>query len=69
MAVVFPPFPQLETDRLILRQLSSRDEEEIFSLRSSDIVNKYLNRPKAKSIEDAKNFIEKINFKKKARVK
>jgi ribosomal-protein-alanine N-acetyltransferase len=58
----FAPFPQLTTDRLCLRQLSTQDEEEIYQLRSNDIVNKYLDRPKAKSIDDAKDFINRINF-------
>jgi ribosomal-protein-alanine N-acetyltransferase len=58
----FSPFPQLITDRLLLRQLSLKDAEEIFALRSDEIVNKHLDRPKATSIEDAIAFINKINF-------
>jgi len=62
MSFNFYPFPQLVTERLFLRQLSLKDKEEIFAIRSNDIVNKYLARPKAQSIEDAKDFIKKINF-------
>lgn len=58
----FSPFPELTTNRLSLRQLSLSDEEEIYLLRSNDVVNKYLDRPKAKSIEDALAFIRRINF-------
>jgi ribosomal-protein-alanine N-acetyltransferase len=58
----FSPFPQLSTEHLLLRQLSLNDAEEIFALRSNEIVNKYLNRPKARSIDDAKDFIKKINI-------
>lgn len=54
-------FPQLQTQRLLLRQLSITDAGEIFSLRSNDSVNKYLARTKANSIEDAKDFINRIN--------
>jgi ribosomal-protein-alanine N-acetyltransferase len=36
------------------------DEQEIFALRSSDEINKYLNRPKAHTLDDARNFITKI---------
>lgn len=51
---------QLETARLILRPLSVTDEREIFFLRSDTAVNKYIGRPLAKTIEDARAFIEKI---------
>ncbi|HYJ63373.1 MAG TPA: GNAT family N-acetyltransferase [Parafilimonas sp.] len=57
----FNPFPVLKTERLTLRQLVSSDANEIFALRSNDNVNKYLNRKPAKSIDDAKTFIETIN--------
>ena len=37
-----------------------QDENDIFILRSDESVNKYLDRPKAHSIEDARQFITKI---------
>jgi len=57
----FSPFPELKTDRLILRRLTIKDENEIFFLRSDDHVNKYVNRPKAGSIEDARKHIDTVN--------
>ena len=57
----FTPFPTLHTERLTLRQMSDEDAKEIFELRSDEQVNKFLDRPKATSIEDARAFIEKIN--------
>lgn len=57
----FKPFPVLKTERLILRKLASDDANEIFALRSSDLVNKYLDRKPSNSIDDAKNFIQAIN--------
>jgi len=57
----FSPFPVLKTERLVLRKLSLDDAEEIFFLRSDEKVNKYLDRPRATSIEDAHNFINKTN--------
>jgi ribosomal-protein-alanine N-acetyltransferase len=57
----FTPFPNLTTARLLLRQLNAGDDNEIFRLRSNDSVNKYLNRPKANSIDEARAFINKIN--------
>ena len=57
----FTPFPILTTERLTLRQLVSNDEHEIFTLRSDSEINKYLDRQLSNTIEDARNFINKIN--------
>jgi ribosomal-protein-alanine N-acetyltransferase len=57
----FTPLPVLKTERLTLRQLRINDDKEIFALRSDADVNKYLNRKRSKSIDDAKNFIQIIN--------
>lgn len=57
----FSPFPVLTTERLVLRQLTAGDEEKIFALRTDEAVNKYLDRQKARSTEEARNFIKKIN--------
>lgn len=57
----FTPFPILTTERLTLRQLSIDDKQAIFALRSDTEINKYLNREPSKTIEDAINFINKIN--------
>jgi len=50
----FTPFPILTTERLTLRQ------QEIFTLRSDSEINKYLDRQIANTIDDARNFINKI---------
>ncbi len=57
----FTPFPILTTERLTLRQLQINDEEEIFTLRSHSEINKYLDRPLSNTIEDARDFINKVN--------
>ena len=57
----FTPFPILTTERLTLRQLVINDEQEIFTLRSDSEINKYLDRQKANTIDDARNFINKVN--------
>ncbi len=54
------PFPVLKTDRLVLRAMHNDDAEAIWLLRSDERVNKYIDRPKAITIEDAENFIKKI---------
>jgi len=58
----FSPFPHLTTERLLLRKLSLDDAEEIFVLRSDDVVNKYLDRPKTNDIDEAIAFINKVNI-------
>jgi ribosomal-protein-alanine N-acetyltransferase len=58
----FSPFQTLETERLFLRKLSLDDAEEIFFLRSDENINTHIDRPKAKSIDDAYNFINKTNL-------
>jgi ribosomal-protein-alanine N-acetyltransferase len=55
------PFPVLNTERLSLRKLSTDDANEIFYLRSDEYINKYIDRPRAASLEDAHNFINKTN--------
>lgn len=55
------PFPILTTERLTLRQLSMDDRQNIFDLRSDTEISKYLDREPGKTIEDALNFIKKIN--------
>ena len=59
-------FPTLTTERLKLRQLLERDVQEIFMLRSDSITNKYLGREPSKTLEDALNFIRKINANRKS---
>lgn len=53
-------FPLLTTSRLVLRPLKDEDKQAIFTLRSSDIVGRYIDRPKQQHIDEAGAFIEKI---------
>jgi len=57
----FAPFPILTTERLTLRQLIISDDQEIFTLRSDGEINKYLDRQLSNTIDDARNFINKIS--------
>lgn len=56
----FLPFPQLTTNRLVLRQLIAADATAISALRSNATVNQYLNRPKTTTLAEAIVFIDKI---------
>jgi len=58
---LFTPFPIMKTERLTLRQLVISDDQEIYTLRSDSEINKYLDRPISNSIDDARNFINKVN--------
>lgn len=55
------PFPTLTTKRLLLRQLTTNDDQAIFKIRSNDIVYKYIAKETFKKIEEAHSFIIKIN--------
>ena len=57
----FTPFPVLATERLTLRQLTPEDANEIFIIRSNEQVLKFLDRPKAKTMDEARQFIHKVN--------
>jgi ribosomal-protein-alanine N-acetyltransferase len=55
--ITFLPFPNLETKRLILKQINTNDADAILSLRSNDEVMKYIPRPYLKTKEDALELI------------
>lgn len=57
----FEPFPELTTNRLVLRQLTPEDEIGIFTIRSNAVIAEYLDRPLYTKLEEAREFIEKIN--------
>lgn len=56
----FTPFPALETNRLMLRQVAEADAAEIYFLRSDPGVMAYIDRPPAQSIDEAYRFIRMI---------
>jgi ribosomal-protein-alanine N-acetyltransferase len=49
----FTQFPILQTDRLLLRQMTLSDADRVQQLRSKEEVMQYINRPLTKTIEDA----------------
>jgi len=56
----FNPFPEITTDRLLLRAVSKSDVKEIFFLRSDERVMKYIDKLPAETLDDAYEFINKI---------
>lgn len=61
LEITFTPFPNLITQRLSLRKLELKDDYDILILRSDERVNRFLDRPKTTTIEEARQFILKIN--------
>jgi ribosomal-protein-alanine N-acetyltransferase len=59
--IKFTPFPILKTERLELRRLSDNDKDTIFLLRSNESIKKYIDRPLINTIEEAIEFITRIN--------
>jgi [ribosomal protein S5]-alanine N-acetyltransferase len=58
---IFTPFPELRTERLLLRRLTKDDVPEIFFLRSDEEVLKFLGKEPAKTFEEAETFIDRID--------
>ncbi|PWN64460.1 GNAT family N-acetyltransferase [Chryseobacterium oncorhynchi] len=54
-------FPVLETERLILRQLTLNDSEDLFEYFSQDEVMEYYDLDTFKTLEDAQHIIQHFN--------
>jgi len=65
LKIDFSVFPELETERLILRRTCLNDVNELFALRSDASVMQYIPRPLSANLEEAAEHIrimdEKIN--------
>lgn len=59
----FLPFKNLESERLLLRQMSPDDFNEVFEIRSNPDLMKYIPRPMLKKKEEALELISTINNK------
>jgi len=57
----FTPFPVLETERLILRQLTDDDAPDMFVMRSDKEMMKFIPRPPAVTVADAAKLIQTMN--------
>ncbi|MDP1803082.1 MAG: GNAT family protein [Bacteroidota bacterium] len=59
----FKPFPVLETERLVLREINKKDIDTLFLLRSNKPAMQYIDKPLAISKDEIKPFIKMINKK------
>ncbi|MDQ6901755.1 MAG: GNAT family N-acetyltransferase [Bacteroidota bacterium] len=57
----FTPFPEIKTERLLLRRMTPKDAGVILSMRSNENVMKYIDRQRTKSLTEAKDFLAKID--------
>lgn len=60
MQTNFIPFPQIETERLVLRKPHEGDAPQVLLLRSNNDVMKYIDRNKAKDIKEAEDFLKMV---------
>ena len=56
----FSVFPILNTERLILKEITEKDAHELFDMRSSQELMKYIDRPMPSSINDIVALIQKM---------
>jgi ribosomal-protein-alanine N-acetyltransferase len=56
----FTTFPVLHTDRLILKEITDKDANELFNMRSNPEIMKYVDRPIPNSIDEILDLIEKM---------
>lgn len=56
----FTPFPELETERLLLRNLTNDDVQDIFEIRGNPATMQYIPHPVAKYLDEAQMVIDKI---------
>lgn len=63
MHLNFTPFPEIITDRLILRQATRDDSSEILFLRSNKQVNQFIKRQAPENLGDAASFLDEISKK------
>jgi ribosomal-protein-alanine N-acetyltransferase len=57
----FTPFPEIKTERLLLRRMTPKDASVILTLRSNENLMKYIDRERTKSLTEAKEFLAKID--------
>jgi len=56
----FSPFPELTTDRLLLRSMTMDDAASVLELRSNPQVMKYISRPLAKTMADGQAWVQLV---------
>jgi ribosomal-protein-alanine N-acetyltransferase len=60
LTIDFTSFPILQTNRLLLREVKLEDATDFFIIRSNIDAMKFIDRPIAKTLEDAEELINKM---------
>lgn len=58
--VRFLPFPELRTERLLLRRLRDEDAQAVFTMRSDVEVMRHIGRPRATTVQDATDLMARM---------
>ncbi|MGB3227571.1 MAG: GNAT family N-acetyltransferase [Saprospiraceae bacterium] len=61
LEVNFDPFPEITTDKLLLRKIVETDADILFRLRFNTTVMRYIDRPMAQDVNDVILLIDKVN--------
>ncbi|SMC62101.1 GNAT family N-acetyltransferase [Pedobacter nyackensis] len=59
--IILPKLPELETERLILREQRISDAPVLYDLRTNEQVMRYIDRPTPKNVEESQQVIQSIN--------
>lgn len=59
--IQFSPFPELETERLLLRQQTAADKDDFFYLRSHPEIMRFIPRPLHQTPDETLQFIDLLN--------
>jgi [ribosomal protein S5]-alanine N-acetyltransferase len=57
----FTPFPELSTERLLLRRITVKDAPELFFLRSDPAILQFISKEPAKTMQEVINFLALID--------
>lgn len=57
----FDPFPEMQTERLLLRRMTVNDAPVLWRLRNTEAVMQYIDRPRQKDMEETEAFIRMVD--------
>ena len=60
LSFTFQPFPELHTERLLLRKMTLADAPGVQRLRADEAVMRYINRPLTKTVAEAEQWIRVV---------
>lgn len=58
---LFTPFPQLETDRLLLRRITKADAAALLFLRSSEKIMQFIDKERTKTLQEVEELVDRID--------